>query len=271
MSTTTFVSAESKKKGLLQGLPPDQAHMAGTELYKPELTLEDLFGEDVPSGSALLDQVLAVYGDGHIDVPWFAPGENGKQMIRTIVRSPLSRELQLSTVEAYKNRILAESISQVAAGEPVFKFRSSARQWPIEAGTWNHRVAAVYAAAEEDTEKANHNIQTVLKRGLVSVKVVHPMIPPAIWRRFIITHNLFHSGSGSNFLDYLEDSLRLESEWELTCSQTGLHSQSAAYRNAYRNFVLAKSCLVGRVGTYGHRPSETQTHYYTGPLLMYDV
>ena len=126
----------------------------------------------------------------------------------------------------------------------MFKFKSSARQWPIEAGAWNHRVTAVYAAAEEDAEQLNPNIQCVLKRGLLNVKVVHPLIPPAIWRRFIVTHNLFHAGSGSNFLDFLEDSLRLEASWELACSQSGLHSQSPAYRAAYRDFILSKSSLA---------------------------
>ena len=123
---------EPQKKGLLDGIRPDQAQQSGLEIYHAGLTLEDLFGEGkVPTGGALLDQVLAIYGDGHINVPWFvcaegsssnaggAPETSGgsdRKMIRSIVRSPLSRELQQSTVEAYKDRILAESISQVAAG-----------------------------------------------------------------------------------------------------------------------------------------------------------
>ena len=136
MANTSSSTAAKSSKGLLQGLTPDQAHLAGTELYKQELTLEDLFGDDVPTGSlsSLLDQVLALYGDGHIDVPWFTKGENGK-LVRTIVRSPLSRELQLSTVESYKNRILAESISQVAAGTLHF----SGFQLSVTMSVYTHR------------------------------------------------------------------------------------------------------------------------------------
>ena len=129
-SSGIMSSGHEPRKGLLDGIRPDQAQQSGLEIYHSNLTLEDLFGEGkVPTGGALLDQVLAIYGDGHINVPWFVPAEgdsggngpeksgaNDGKMIRSIVRSPLSRELQQSTVEAYKDRILAESISQVAAG-----------------------------------------------------------------------------------------------------------------------------------------------------------
>ena len=123
----------------------------------------------------------------------------------------------------------------------MFKFRTAARQWPIEAGTWNHRAAAVYRAAEEDVEGVNPNVQSVLKRGLLNVRLVHPLIPPRVWQRFIVTHNLFHTGSGSNFVDFIEDSLRLESEWDLHCGATGIHSQNPKYKSIYKDFVLAKS------------------------------
>ena len=120
---------------------PTTGHAKGpTKLYVPKveniflptLTVEELYGEDsAPTGAALLDCVLDVYGDGYLEVvPWFvtagssarsvdppqASGEGGPKKIRAIIRSPLSRQLQESTVECYKNRIFNESISQVAAG-----------------------------------------------------------------------------------------------------------------------------------------------------------
>lgn len=63
----------------------------------------------------MLDLVLQFYGDGVQDVPFFFTNNEGEQE-RSVIRSPLSRELQDSTVQCYKERILRESISQVAAG-----------------------------------------------------------------------------------------------------------------------------------------------------------
>ena len=53
-------------------------------------------------------------------------------------------------------------------GEPIFKFKTSERKWPIEAGTWNHRLAACYRAFQE--QPSNPNVSIVLERGLTSVK-----------------------------------------------------------------------------------------------------
>ena len=107
-------------KGLLTGLTPEDVTKKGLDIFAPHLTVEDLWGINPPSGGALLDAVLQFYGDGTHDVPWFFSGEGGAQC-RTIEKSPLSRDLQESTVMAYKDRILKESISQVAAGDLFLK------------------------------------------------------------------------------------------------------------------------------------------------------
>ena len=104
------------KKGLLAGVRPEQVKAKNIDLYKPTLTVEDLWGtENTPTGGNLLDLVLAFYQDEIRDVPFYYEDENGCKA-RTMIRSPLSREIQDSTVESYKQRILRESISQVAAG-----------------------------------------------------------------------------------------------------------------------------------------------------------
>lgn len=115
-----------RSKGLLKGISPDQVASSGVNIYDPNLTVEQLWGEDAAlSGGALLDHVLAYYSDGQKDIPFFyTPSEipqgsestNLPQKARAVVKSPLSRELQESTVESYKKRIFLESISQVAAG-----------------------------------------------------------------------------------------------------------------------------------------------------------
>ena len=78
-------------------------------------------------------------------------------------------------------------------------------------------------------------------RGLKQVKFVHFRIPSKIWQRFIVVHNSFHQGAGENFIDYLEESVQLESEWELETTKTGLRSANPRYKTVYKEFVLAKS------------------------------
>ena len=93
----------------------------GIDLFRSELSVEDLWGPAPPSGAAFLEAVLSFYQDGVCDVPWFFQAAGDSQgdstgLARAIVRSPLSREIQESTVQNYKERIFWESISQVAAG-----------------------------------------------------------------------------------------------------------------------------------------------------------
>ena len=123
----------------------------------------------------------------------------------------------------------------------MFKFRTADKAWPCEAGTWNHRAEAVYRAAAENSE--HENVKPVLARGLKAVKFVHWRIPPKVWQRFIHTHNSFHQGSGANFIDHLEESVAIESEWELETSKSGLHSANPRYKTAYKDFLLAKSAF----------------------------
>ncbi|CAK9117612.1 unnamed protein product [Durusdinium trenchii] len=124
-------------------------------------------------------------------------------------------------------------------GEPIFKFKTSERKWPIEAGTWNHRLAACYRAFQE--QPSNPNVSIVLERGLTSVKCIHPDIPWRVWERFINVHNTFHKGSAANFLEYMQEAVQLEGLWEQECSRTGLHSHNPRYKAFYKDFVLKRS------------------------------
>ncbi|CAK9003978.1 unnamed protein product [Durusdinium trenchii] len=228
-----------RSKGLLKGISPDQVASSGVNIYDPNLTVEQLWGEDAAlSGGALLDHVLAYYSDGQKDIPFFYTPSEIPQA-RAVVKSPLSRELQESTVESYKKRIFLESISQVAAGEPVFKFRTTERKFPIESGTWNHRLEACYRAMSEQPH--NLNVSSVMDRGLRSVKLVHPDIPWQIWERFINAHNTFHRGSAANFLEYMQETIKIEASWEHECLRTGLHSHNPRYKSYYRDFVMKTS------------------------------
>ncbi|CAE7539367.1 unnamed protein product [Symbiodinium sp. CCMP2592] len=239
----------AQSRGLLEGVAPHEVIQKGIDLFDPSLTVEALWGSTPPSGGALLEAVLAFYSDGCHDVPWYynetSDGGPSKKA-RSIVRSPLSRELQEATVQSYADRVIRESISQVAAGqarvaivsmltpaagEPIFKFRTMDRVLPCEAGTYNHRAEAVYRASE--IAPTHPNVAPVLERGLKAVKFVHPRIPDKVWHRFIVTHNSFHTGSGENFLDYLQESITMEADWELETARTGLYFRDwDAFRKA---------------------------------------
>ena len=129
------------------------------------------------------------------------------------------------------------------AGEPIFRSRSNTcLAFPVEAGTRNHRCEAVYRAIQE--QPSNPNVSAVAERGLTNVKFVHADIPPKVWKRFIDCHNTFHGGSGINFVDFLEESLQLEAEWEMDCQKTALHSANPKYKTFYKEFIMKKSILI---------------------------
>lgn len=72
------------------------------------------------------------------------------------------------SVHFLQARILREGLSQLAAGEPVLKWKDSERTFPAEAGTFNHRAEAFYRSFESNPENAL--VQEVARRGLKSVK-----------------------------------------------------------------------------------------------------
>ena len=132
----------------------------------------------------------------------------------------------------------------------MFKYKNTSKQFPLEAGTWNHRLQAVYKAYEENP---NHPmVSPVIARGLQSVKMVHPSIPPAVWEAFISTHNTFHMGSSASFKEFLEESVKLEACWEIEVSKTGLHSSNPRYKQEYKEFVLKKSNLISVISILIH-------------------
>lgn len=104
-------SGDHVRRGLLCGVKPEHVMTSGINIFDPKLSVEDLWGDVPLSGGALLEHVLAYYSDGELDVPFFQnvtsedAGQSGSHRIRSVVKSPLSRELQESTVECYKQRI----------------------------------------------------------------------------------------------------------------------------------------------------------------------
>ena len=103
----------SQRKGLLLDKSPAELKVCGIDVSDPKYSSEDLFG--TLSGSAFLDAVYGAFGVDERDIPWFFTGEGGKKE-RAIRRSPLSRPIQHSTAEAYKQRICKEGLSQLASG-----------------------------------------------------------------------------------------------------------------------------------------------------------
>lgn len=136
---------------------------------------------------------------------------------------------------------LTRILGSWCAGEPIFKRTDRNRTWPAQAGTWNHRAAAFYAAAEQSPR--HENVSGVLARGLVAVKFVDHRSPDKIWRSFIVTHNSFHAGSGQSFQDYIVEATRMEAEWERYISQIGMQSQNPSYKSTYRDFILERRRL----------------------------
>lgn len=133
----------------------------------------------------------------------------------------------------------------------MFRWRSSKHEFPVEAGTWNHRCEAVYRAIAE--QPSNPNVSVVAERGLVSVKFIRHDIPPRVWQRFITTHNTFHAGSGINFVDFLNESIQLEADWESETAKTGIHSANPKYKALYKDFILRKSALALGMRVFGKR------------------
>lgn len=96
-------------------------------------------------------------------------------------------------------------------------------------------------------QPANPNVSAVAERGLLAVKFIHYDTPPKVWKRFIDVHNTFHKGSGINFVDFLDESLQLEGDWECECSKSGLHSANPKYKQFYKEFVMKKSSLIAAI------------------------
>ncbi|CAJ1446596.1 unnamed protein product [Effrenium voratum] len=207
----------------------------GIDPADPKYTCEDLFGS--VTGAAFLDMVYSRCGAGEHSVPWFITGSDGSRR-RNIFRSPMSRPIQESTANAYKQRILKEGLSQLASGPAVFRFRDDSQTaQEVEAGTFNHRAEAFYCAVEESPEDAM--IQGILHKGLVKVKFMRFDINPNVWAKFISTHNGFHQGSGSSVMDIAEEALSLEASWREHCAKTG--SSNPKYQTYYESFVVGKS------------------------------
>lgn len=103
--------ASEAKSGKLLGVEPGSK--LDFDLYDPSHKLEDLFGN--LGGAALLERMLLWYQEDEIEtLPWFSSADGAR--LRSILRSPFSRELQESTIARYQSRICEEGLSQVVSG-----------------------------------------------------------------------------------------------------------------------------------------------------------
>ena len=200
-------SAISKLSGHLLDKNPADRDRHGIDLGDQSLTPENLFGN--ATGSYYLDLCDKWFREGVYDIPWYIgegsaaasvelaisseelpPSQSSpKRRRRTkktgaaaaavtqapdkqraYVRSEHSRPIQKPTMIKYQRRIIKESLSQLAAGEPIAKWMNEAQTFPVEAGTYNHRAAAFYAA--DATSGHLETVASVRRNGLTQVKVM---------------------------------------------------------------------------------------------------
>ena len=88
-------------------------------------------------------------------------------------------------------------------GEAIFRWKTSAREFPLLAGGFNHRAEALYRCVRDHGE--NHLVQDALKRGLRKVKILHWSTPDHVFSRVVSLLNQFHNGAGSNHYDLLNE------------------------------------------------------------------
>ena len=89
------------------------------------------------------------------------------------------------------------------SGEAIFRWKTSAREFPLLAGGFNHRAEALYRCVRDHGE--NHLLQDALKRGLRKVKILHWSTPLHVFSRVVSLLNQFHNGAGSNHYDLLNE------------------------------------------------------------------
>ena len=103
---------------MLANWKPGQPLPDGCDPFHPAVTVDELFGGSL-SGAALLDSILELYGDGLVDLDWYTDTPDGEN-VRAMVRSPLSRNIQEGTVQAYMRKIIDDGLSQAVSGHGVF-------------------------------------------------------------------------------------------------------------------------------------------------------
>ena len=118
--TLSRTSTSTITPGLLTGKDPkvDKDKLGGVNIYDPTLnhSVEFLFGS--LDGAPLVDAIMDWFLDKELtSLPWYFESDDGSKC-RTIVRSPLSREIQEKTVTNYMVRMRREGLSQRVAGRP---------------------------------------------------------------------------------------------------------------------------------------------------------
>ena len=99
---------------MLVGWKQNKPLPEGCDPFKASATVEELFGS--LSGAQLLDSIVEFYGDGVVDFEWYGKNSDG-EACRALVRSPLSRNIQEGTVQAYMRKILEDGLSQAVSGK----------------------------------------------------------------------------------------------------------------------------------------------------------
>ena len=104
-------------------MPPVQGKLVGKTPgpdTKLDFDIYDVNNVDVLfeglSGASLLEHILLWYQSKEMDIPWFTQGDADQPELRTLIRSPASRELQETTIQRYMGRIYTEGLSQVVSG-----------------------------------------------------------------------------------------------------------------------------------------------------------
>ena len=105
-------------------MPPVQGKLVGKTPgpdTKLDFDIYDVNNVDVLfeglAGASLLEHILLWYQSKEMDIPWFIQGDADQAELRTLIRSPASRELQETTIQRYMGRIYSEGLSQVVSGK----------------------------------------------------------------------------------------------------------------------------------------------------------
>ena len=211
-----------RKSGLLVGVEPGS--ILNFDIFNPTLDVDALFAPT--KGDQLFRFIKQWFGDKLEHQPlWF---EVDGQTQRAIVKSPLSRKLQESTLVVYGARQLEEGLSPLtSSGAMIFKWRDASRTYPIEAGSGNHRIESYYR--NEESHSANANIKYLRETGFESVQKFVHNIPPKIFEKMISALNKHAPGSGHNHVDFMTEALALEDDWKAASADTWIKWDHPSY------------------------------------------
>ena len=132
------------------------------------------------------------------------------------------------------------------AGEAILMRRDDIGDYPLYAVSFNHRAEAFYQA--DQGFATSPTVIGVREKGLARVSVLHSGTPERVVSKLVRLMNQYHEGSGDSFLDFLDESLSLESEWKAHARQNRITTYNPKYLQKQQEFVLALAAVCQQFG-----------------------